>query len=117
MRTIRVLLHGLASLCLLLSLTSCGANKPRNVRTETVEVKVPVFVDVPAPLAAQELEPQLPAGELVTDDLVDLIDELRAWGRQGWCRVEQITNLGPGADATAACAKIDERKPQPAGGR
>jgi hypothetical protein len=110
-----MLLHGLASLCLALSLTSCAGNKPENVRTETVEVAVPVIVDVPDALTAQEREPQLPAGDLVGEDLAEFIETLRAWGRTGWCRVELIGNLGPRDDVTTVCDRM--RKPQPAGGQ
>lgn len=85
----------------------CGAcaSKPA-VRTETVEVKVPVIVSVPDALVEQEPEPQLPPDPVFGEDLADFIERLKAWGRQGWCRVERIGNLGPREDATEACEKL-----------
>lgn len=113
----RTPLIGLAALCLLLSLTAC-ASKPA-VRTVTVETKVPVIVSVPDELVKQEPEPgleRLPPGEtscpegtpaeVANCDLPDLLERLKAWGRQGWCRVERIGNLGPREEASAACAKL-----------
>lgn len=101
MKKIHLLLLGGALAFHALSLTAC-ANKPI-VKTETVEVERPVIVDVPAELTRQEPEPRLPDGELTNDDLADMIERLRAWGRLGWCRVEQVANLGPGADTNEAC--------------
>lgn len=69
---------------------------------------MPVIVDVPETLTAQEPEPRAPA-QPVNDDLLDLIDALKAWGRLGWCRVEDIANLGPGEDQHEACAKVRGR--------
>lgn len=67
---------------------------------------MPVIVSVPEQLVAQEDEPRLPAGEVTGEDLADFAERLKAWGRQGWCRVERIGNLGPREDATAACEKL-----------
>lgn len=102
----RTLLIGLAALCLLPSLTGC-ASKPA-VRTETVEVKVPVTVSVPDELVEQEAEPRLAPDPVLGEDLADFVERLKAWGRQGWCRVERIGNLGPREDATAACEKLQD---------
>lgn len=112
-----MLQRGAAVLCLLLSLTAC-ASRPA-VRTETVEVRVPVVVSVPDELVAQEPEPRaerLPPGQtscppgappaLANCDLLDLIDRLKAWGRQGWCRVERVGNLGPREDSGEACERL-----------
>lgn len=85
-------------------MTACASDPA--VRTETVEVKVPVVVSVPDALVEQEPEPQLPA-EVVNEDLAELIEQLKAWGRQGWCRIERIGNLGPREDSSAACAALD----------
>ncbi len=88
-----MLLHGAALACLLVSLSSC-ASKPV-VRTETVEVKVPVLVALDKKLTAVPAEPQLPAGELENDDLAVLIDELRAWGRGLAGKLRKIEGLQP----------------------
>ncbi len=88
-----MLLHGAALACLLVSLSSC-ASKPV-VRTETVEVKVPVLVALDKKLTAVPVEPQLPAGELENDDLAVLIDELRAWGRGLAGKLRKIEGLQP----------------------
>lgn len=67
---------------------------------------MPVVVSVPDELVAQEPEPQLPAGVVTGEDLIDFAERLKAWGRQGWCRVERIGNLGPREDASAACDRL-----------
>lgn len=79
MNKIKKLQRGAALAFLLLSLTSC-ASKPI-VRTETVTVERPVIVGVPAELVRVPAEPALPPGNLTNDDLADMIDRLRAWGR------------------------------------
>lgn len=101
----KMLLSGLAALCLLLSLTACGS---RPVRTEIVEVKVPVTVSIPDEMVEQEEEPRLPPGQVDGEDLADIVERLKVWGRQGWCRVERMANLGPREDANVACAKVDK---------
>lgn len=90
-----MLLRGAVLACLLASLASC-ANKPI-VRTETVEVKVPVVVGVPATLTAVRPEPTLPAGEVTNDDMVQLIDALKAWGRGMVGQLREIAGLAPPA--------------------
>ena len=69
------------------------ASKPV-VRTETVEVKVPVITPVPAELTRVQPEPTLPAGEVTNEDLVELIGQLRAWGRDANARLRKIAELG-----------------------
>lgn len=88
------MLHrGAVLLFLAWSLTSC-ATKPA-VRTETVTVERPVVVAVPAALTRVPAEPQLPAGEITNDDLADLIERLRAWGRGMAGQLREIGGLGP----------------------
>ena len=77
-------------LCLLLSLTACGKTI---VRTETVEVEKPVIVPVPSPLTETPPEPDLPPGAVTNDDLADLIDRLRMWGRDLAGKLKQIREL------------------------
>lgn len=96
---------GLAALCLLLSLNGCATDPP--VRTVTVETKVPVIVSVPEELVEQEDEPRLAPDPVLGEDLADFVERLKAWGRQGWCRVERIGNLGPREDSAAACEKLE----------
>jgi hypothetical protein len=92
MNAIQTPRRGLVLACLLLSLTSC-ANKPQNVRTETVEVAVPVIVGVPDALTEVPAEPVLPAGELTNADVADHLDALRAWGRGLAGKLREIAGL------------------------
>ena len=69
-------LPGLCSLCLMISISGCGATAPI-VRTELVEIPIEVYIPVPGELTAPVRPPQLPAGQLVNDDLVDYIEQLR----------------------------------------
>ena len=89
-----MLRRGAALACLLVSLTSC-ANKPI-VRTETVEVKMPVIVEVPRELTRTAPEPQLPA-DATNDDLADYVDALKAWGRGMVKQLQEIAGLAPEA--------------------
>ena len=77
-------------MCLLLPLTSCGK---AILRTETVDVEKPVIVPVPPTLTHVDPEPALPPGELTNDDLADMIDRLRAWGRGLAGKLRQIQSL------------------------
>lgn len=88
-----MLQRGGALACLLALLTSC-ASKPV-VRTETVEVKVPVIVGVPAKLTRVPSEPRLPAGEVTNDGLAEYVDALRAWGRGLAGQLREIAGLAP----------------------
>lgn len=75
-------------------LTSCASDPI--VRTEAVTVRVPVYVPLRAELTAPPAaEPDLPANVVVNDDLAELIEQLRAWGREGWGRVRKIRELQP----------------------
>lgn len=88
-----MLLHGAALACLLGSSQGC-ATKPV-VRTETVEVKVPVLVRVPAELTRVDAEPRLPAGEITNDALADFVEQLRAWGRGLAGKLRKVEALQP----------------------
>lgn len=89
---IHPLLRGLAPAFLLLSLTACGT-KPA-VRTQLVEVQVPVYVPVPDELTEPEPEPVLPA-DPTNADLADYADALRAWGRAAYGKLRRIRGLQP----------------------
>ena len=93
MRPIHPLLHGAVLLCLALSLSSCATDQA--VRTETITVEKPVIVAVPAALTRVPPEPTLPAGEITNDDLADLIERLRAWGRGMAGQLRKIGGLAP----------------------
>lgn len=93
MRLINLQRRGAALLCLALSLTAC-AGKPI-VRTETVEVKVPVLVALDPALTAAEPEPDLPAGAVINDDVAALVDALRTWGRAAYGKLAKIAELQP----------------------
>lgn len=97
-----MLLRGAALACLLASLTSCAGKTV--VRTETVEVKVPVTVPVEARLTKVPPEPKVPAGTLINDDLVEAIKALQAWGRGLAKQLGEIAGLVPaeGADGQHA---------------
>jgi len=89
---------------LLLSLTACSGQR-QIVRTETVEVKVPVYVPLPGALTALDAEPPPPprrctdpqAGlpTVCNKDAADYLEAVRAWGRAGWGRVADIGKLQP----------------------
>jgi len=79
-------------LCLLLSLTACGR---AIVRTETVDVAKPVIVAPPPALTRVDPEPDLPPGPVSNDDVADLVDALRAWGRDMADRLRKIATLAP----------------------
>lgn len=81
----------------ILWLAGCGTCKPLT-RTETVEVKVPVLVRLDPKLTARPAEPRLKAGPVTNDDLANLIDELRAWGRGLAGKLEKIEGLQPAKD-------------------
>lgn len=97
MRLTNPLLRGAALSCLLLSLGACASNEPL-IRTETVEVKVPVLVRLDPKLTAVPPEPDLPAGAATNDDLSNLVDALRAWGRGLAGKLREIEKLQPAKD-------------------
>lgn len=89
--------------CLLLSLTSCSGQPI--VRTETVEVPVPVLTPLDPDLTAQIPEPAPPPRACVdpvakratvcNPDLADYVDAVRAWGRSGYAKLARILELQP----------------------
>ena len=91
MNAIQVLRRGAASVCLTLLLASCAGTA---VRTETVVVEKPVIVSVPADLTRIPPEPTLPAGPLTNEDIVQHVDDLRAWGRSMAEQLRQVAGLG-----------------------
>lgn len=80
--------HGLLLLFLPLSIAACSAKGPQ-VRTEVVEVKVPVFVALPDALTEPAAEPSAPLPACVdrgqptlcNDQLVSWLEDLQLWGR------------------------------------
>lgn len=80
----------------ILWLAGCGTCEPLT-RTETVEVKVPVLVRLDPKLTERPAEPRLKAGPVTNDDLANLIDELRAWGRGLAGKLREIQKLQPKA--------------------
>lgn len=87
-----MLLRGAALAFLLASLTSCAGKEI--VRTQTVEVKVPVTVPVDERLTNVAPEPKVPAGQLVNDDMAEVIKALQAWGRGLAKQLREIAGLG-----------------------
>jgi hypothetical protein len=90
---------GLKLLCLLLLLTGCSATPKRCepiVRTETVEVDVPVFVALPEALTAPVAEPDAPSGGVMTnEDLVDWLEALRAALREANSKLAAVRSKQP----------------------
>lgn len=76
------------------SLIACVPKK-QAIKTQTVEVSVPTYTALPPELLTQEVEPRLAAGKVNNEDLADLIERLRVWGRTGWDRVAKIKQLQP----------------------
>ena len=82
---------------LTLSLAACGT-KP--VKPETVEVRVPVYVQLPAELTEPVTEPALRAGPVTNADLADWADALREALRHANGKLARVRALQPqeGAD-------------------
>ena len=85
-------------------LASCGATKPALVRTETVEVKVPVYVALDEKLLVVAPEPATPPLNCLDSknrktvchkDEANYIDAIRAWGRALAGQVDAIKDLQP----------------------
>lgn len=95
------------SVCLLaflsVSATSGCASKP-TTRTETVEIRVPVYVPVPAELTREVAEPKL-AADPTNADLADWADALRAALREANSRLREVAGLQP---APAEAVKAGE---------
>lgn len=56
---------------------------------------MPVITPVPAELTRVPPEPKLPAGEVTNEDLAELIEQLRAWGRGMAGQLREISGLEP----------------------
>lgn len=78
----------------MLLLSGCASKSPI-VRTETVEVKVPVRVRVPDELLQPIPMPALPADGVTNADLVSLVVDLRVALRKANERLEAIRKLQP----------------------
>lgn len=90
---------GLKLLCLLLLLTGCSATQERCepiVRTETVEVEVPVFVALPEAMTAPVAEPVAPGGTMTNEALVDWLEALRAALREANAKLAGVRSKQPG---------------------
>lgn len=94
MTTTKPLLRGAALLSLTLLLGACASKEPL-IRTETVEVKVPVLVRLDPKLTTVPPEPDLPAGPVTNDNVASLVDALRAWGRDMAGKLRRIEALQP----------------------
>lgn len=70
------------------------ANKPI-VRTETVEVKVPVLVPLDKRLTEEVAEPKLAPGIVQNNDLADFIDAWRAALRLANRKLREIAGVQP----------------------
>lgn len=90
MHAIRKQLNSLALSSILLSLTACGSAP---VRTETVEVKVPVYVALPKELTATKEPPGLPAGPVTVGGLTEGYAELQTWAYAAWDQLKKIAAL------------------------
>jgi hypothetical protein len=71
------------------------APKRELVRTETVEVQVPTLVRLEGRLTEVPPEPDLPPGPVVNDDLAELVEALRAWGKAMADQLREIEGLQP----------------------
>lgn len=100
--------HGPALLFLLLLLSACAATPPRPqlVSTETIEVATPTPVSVEAAMTTPPPMPELPAGELSNEDLVEHIEDLRSYA----CGL--VAMLGKVADVHGAGAGAAKTHPQ-----
>lgn len=94
--------HGLKLLFLLPFMAACSATGPQ-VRTETVEVRVPVFVALPEAMTAPPAEPAAPLPACVdrgqptlcNEQMVSWLEDLRAWGRGMAGQLREIRERQP----------------------
>lgn len=89
--------RGLALAFLGLSLTACAGN----VKPEAVEVRVPVYVRLPAELTEPVSEPALRDGPVTNADLADWADALREALRHANGKLRRIEALQPKAEKGA----------------
>lgn len=80
------------SLCLLAFLPACASKG--TTRTETVEIRVPVYVPVPAELTREVAEPKL-AADPTNADLADWADALKAALREANGKLREVAGLQP----------------------
>lgn len=66
------------------------------MKPEAVEVRVPVYVRLPAELTAQVPEPLLKSGPVTNEDLADWADALKAALREANRKLRAIEGLQPG---------------------
>ena len=102
MNVTNTLLRGLLLASLTLCLPACGS-KPA-VKPEAVEVRVPVYVALPAALTEPVAEPMLPAGGLTNRDLADYADALREALQHANGKLARVRALQPkeGTDVAGA---------------
>lgn len=84
--------RGLALAFLGLSLTACAGNA---TKPEAVEVRVPVYVKLPAELTEPVSEPALRDGPVTNADLADWADALREALRHANGKLRRIEALQP----------------------
>ena len=89
----KMLLRGGLLACLGFWLTSCASDPIIEYRT--VEKQVPVVKPLAKELTVVEPEPRLKAGTVTNDDLADLIERLRVWGRGMAGKLREIERLQP----------------------
>ena len=92
MTVIHPLARGLLLASLTLSLTACAG---KAVKPEAVEVRVPVYVKLPAELTEPVTEPSLRAGPVTNADLADWADALREALRNANGKLRRIEALQP----------------------
>lgn len=102
MNVIHPLLRGAVSVCLLASLLACASKG--TTRTETVEIRVPVYVPVPGQLTEQVAEPVL-AADATNADLADWADALKAALREANSRLREVAGLQPAAPESDTAAE------------
>ena len=102
MNVIHPLARGLLLASLTLSLTACVDK--RAVKPEAVEVRVPVYVKLPAELTEPVTEPALRAGPVTNADLADWADALREALRHANGKLSRVRALQPqeGTDVAGA---------------
>lgn len=93
MTVIHPLARGLLLASLTLSLTACVDK--RAVKPEAVEVRVPVYVRLPAELTEPVTEPELKPGPVTNADLADWADALREALRHANGKLARVRALQP----------------------
>ena len=79
-----------------MALAGCGSAEPI-IRTETVEVNVPVYVPLPVELTTPVAEPAPPARDGFDGEaLVDWVERLRAALREANAKLAGVRSKQPG---------------------